>query len=270
MRRGGAHPAQRPANVDYVKRKEFSIWKRIGRQCENESFEGVIEAGQTGISVLEAFNVQESQASTNAQQESTDAVVSANRFQQEGDTWAIVFAGETCRLPALIIGLRYISVLLHNPGKPIRALDLQRVAGGLSMAIGRTADKSTRDESGEDLERDDFARQVVMDEEYERSIKRRMAEIERQIEYCDAHEVKGLQGEYDKLESHLKKSRNVHGRRKIFPGENEKARTSITKALDRAYDKIRPQAPKTAEYLDSQIVSGSEFMYRDSSTPWDL
>jgi hypothetical protein len=107
-----------------------------------------------------------------------------------------------------------------------------------------------------------------------RSLTNRLRQIEDEsthaLEIGDKKKAAELMREYAEIDLELSRSRDIHRRSRVFPDENEKARTSITKALGRAYEKIRLQAPKTAEYLESQIRTGSEFMYRDSATPWNL
>jgi len=49
----------------------------------------------------------------------------SNTFVREGETWKIQFDGETCRIPASLIGLDYISLLLRDAGKPISAQALR-------------------------------------------------------------------------------------------------------------------------------------------------
>ena len=102
-------------------------------------------------------------------------------------------------------------------------------------------------------------------------MEQRLVEIEREIVYNqetrNAIEVGRLRDECTALKSYLGGARDLHRRPRLFSSENEKARTSVTKAIKRAYDRIREQAPKTAFYLESNISTGSEFMYRDASRP---
>ena len=207
-----------------------------------------------------------------------------NRFAKEGETWAISFAGEVCKLPAPMIGLDYILVLLQNPGVEMRALELQTV---LAAAGSRPASKCAADSITEDAEGDtedegnrssssqlDFIRSEYSDYPATLKCKARMLELEelttRALEIGDKQKAEDWQKEYDKIDSHLNRSRNVRGLPRVFPGENEQARTSITKALRRAYTKIRLQAPKTADHLRSQIKTGAKLVYQDGSTSWEL
>lgn len=209
-----------------------------------------------------------------------------NRFVKEGETWAISFAGEVCKLPARTIGLDYILVLLQNPGVEMRALELQTVLAanpvGLRPASKCAADSITEDAGGDTEDQGDhssssqldFSRSEYSDYRATLKWKARMLELEelttQALEIGDKQKVEGWQKEYDEIDSHLNRYRNVHGLPRVFSGENEQARTSITKALKRAYTKIRLQAPQTADHLRSQIKTGAKLVYQDGSTSWEF
>ena len=208
-----------------------------------------------------------------------------DRYEKEGETWAIAFAGETCRLAAPLIGLDYILILLQNPGRPMRALELQTVLAGNPIA-SRPASKLVVDDVTVDARTDTdedecslsspghSSRDEQLDPKAIRQYKERLKDLERDATnaYNLGDNEKGdeLQKQYDEIESRLKQSFDIHHRPRVFSGENEKARMSITRALKRAYDKIRVQAPKTAEHMESYIKTGSEFVYLDNSISWKL
>lgn len=54
-------------------------------------------------------------------------------FRREGEYWTIVFGGEVIRLRDTK-GLRYLAVLLRQPGRPIDAVELVTLAGQVSAA----------------------------------------------------------------------------------------------------------------------------------------
>jgi hypothetical protein len=280
--RNDSEPLSRTETLEWVKRQEFWISKRLELQIDNESWDGLIEAGKNGVSVLETVaSCEEQQSRSEAPEKATEP--SAYSFVREATTWSIKFEGETCRLPHML-GLAYLSVLLQNPGKPMRGLELQNATGGLpfvSRSSGKLVSDSLADDSeSEDAEnklpssQNDFSRVDVLDDEARQQVEARLLEIEKHLAYKgeiqDIQGVDALQKEYSTLESYLGSSRNIHRRPRVFANENEKARTSITNALKRAYSSIRVQAPKTASYLESNIKTGSEFMFRDGSTSWNI
>jgi hypothetical protein len=208
-----------------------------------------------------------------------------NRFEKQGDTWAITFAGETCRLAAPLIGLDYILILLQNPGRSMRGLELQTVLAGNPIA-SRPAGKLVADDVTVDARTDtdedecslSFPGHSSGDEQLDpkaiRQYKERLKDLERDATnaYNLSDNAKGdeLQKQYDEIESRLKQSFDIHHRPRVFSDDNEKARISITRALKRAYNKIRLQAPKTARHMESNIKTGSEFVYLDNSLSWKL
>lgn len=202
----------------------------------------------------------------------------SNTFVREGETWAIEFAGEKCRLPTAR-GLEYISVLLRNPGRPFSALELQGVLAKKptgSLAANELA--SINAEAGEDNclspVKLDFTEQAQLDHESRKKAEQEMQKLEdrasRALTGGDRQLADQLMREYDEIASFLSKSLDKKGRSRVFAGENEKARTSIKKAIDRAIEKIRNQAPQTADYLKSNIETGSQATYRDCSTTWEV
>jgi hypothetical protein len=275
---GSLAPLSRAETLEWIKHREFWMSKKLERQIQNDGWDGVIEAGQSDVSVLDAFLVAEQPDRKEPTQDST--APNEDSFVREATTWVISFGGEICRLKTMI-GLDYVFVLLQNPGRPIRALELQTLAGGMSPAPGVLAssladDVHTKKDFQDDrsLDQSDFGRHPVLDDRARREVEGRLREIETDIAYMseigDVQKADLLQQEYETLQSYLGRSLSLHRRPRGFSDENEKARTSITNALKRAYEAIQAQAPNTAAYLKSNIRTGSEFMYRDASRPWKV
>jgi hypothetical protein len=261
--------------LQWVKGREFWIRRACERQIDNENWDGIMESGALGISVLEPC---ESPTRTLDSRTTT-----GNVFRREGDTWVISFSGEECRLERLI-GLNYIAELLRLPGQQLRPLQLQVLASGRPIGTRPTdgayreslAQDTDADDEGDDysVSREDFGDDPVLDAAGRQTLEKKKDRLER--EATDAYNIgnnkKGdeKRTEYEEVEKYLKRSLNVRGRSRRFSSENEKARTSVTKALGRAFGKIREQAPAIAKYLENQIETGSVFTYRDAATVWIL
>lgn len=270
-------PLSRKETLDWIKQREFWISRVVETQIELDCWDGVIEAGKSGVSVLDAFVAGQARGNepikTPGRRE--------NSFVKEAATWAISFDDETCRL-RLMNGLDYIALLLQNPGKPIRAGDLLTLAGGISTgAFGDRASVSWNDDHSaernddQDLcyrDQSDFGPHEMIDDKTRREVERELSDTEREIVYFqdsrDMEKVARLQERFADLQLYLRGGLNIYRRPRVFSNNNEKARTSITNALKRAYAGIRAQAPKTAMYLKSNISTGSEFVYRDASMAW--
>jgi hypothetical protein len=279
---GQVHPLSRAETLDWIKQREFWMSKRLARQIDNDSWDGIIAAGKSNVSVLDAFDAVDQPRDG---VESTPGVTElhGHSFVRETSTWAISFGDETCSVK-MMVGLVYIAVLLQNPGRAIRALGLQALAGGRSAdSRFRRVDGLPEDgvlrkksEDQEDLSshQDGFVPQEILDDQARRQLTQRSLQIEGEITYRteigDVQAVDKLEKEHFAIESQLKGARNVHNRPRVFSDDNEKARTSVTHALERAYESIRQQAPKTAAHLKSNIIRGSAFTYRDASTSWNV
>jgi hypothetical protein len=133
-------PLTKAETLEWIKQKEFWIRRAVERQIENDSWDGILEAGVSNVSVLDVFD--ETQPKPDGKRlELVKAEPTENHFVREAATWSITFEGEVCRLKTMI-GLDYISVLLEHPGHPIRALQLQGLTGGLTASCpGDAADE---------------------------------------------------------------------------------------------------------------------------------
>lgn len=134
--------------------------------------------------------------------------------------------------------------------------------------------EKTHDQGDRSWKKSDFGRDETVDDRARSELSKRMLKIEDDIAYRseidDKQMVKELQDEYATIKSYLGGSRTVRGRPRVFSDENEKARTSISHALRRAYEGIREQAPQTEAHLKSSISTGSKFAYRDASRYWNV
>lgn len=274
----------RVETLRWVKYKEFWIHKEIERQIDDEMWDGIIEAGKTGISVLDPIVVKGALPGRGGQAELPEGEEPPNKFFREGLFWSIAFDGETCGLPATL-GPDYISVLLQNPGREIGALELQSLVGGLPADTRQSTelvvrsincDRREQESAEEDrpLSQSDFADDKVVDSTTIRQLNKKLLELEREItrrsEIGDSSAAHELEKEHSAIQSYLDNAVNRHGRLRTFSDENEKARQSITKALKLVYKRIHEQAPKTVDHFKSQIRTGSKFIYRDVTTRWQV
>jgi hypothetical protein len=76
-----------------------------------------------------------------------------------------------------------------------------------------------------------------------------------------------LQIERDQILEHLKSDIGLPGRSRVFSNERERARKSVSSAIDKAIGAIKDQDPILAEHLRNNIKTGYKFSYRDTHTP---
>ncbi len=193
-----------------------------------------------------------------------------NRFVKEGETWTISFAGETCRLPASLIGLDYISVLLRYAGKSIGAQQL-RAQGAAAVPVnpGRLSDLATDPDAGLQTE---WTPHAVLDATTITNYQNAINDLNDRITYAqdtgNTREVETLEKEKDNLLRELSKQKGLPGRPREFPNQKESARSTVTHAIKLAFKKIEKTAPITAEHLRNNIVTGTFLTYRDCSVSW--
>ncbi len=205
-----------------------------------------------------------------------------NEFVKDGDIWTVAFRGETARFPANIIGFDYIAVILRSGTKPITALQVQQLAGGVTFSsqyidnarrsLESENDKEDFRETSAVQQQQDFSRDSILDDLGRKKLIDRSDELQRKatlaLEGEDFATAERLQDEYDLIVRELELSTDIHRHSRVFSNENERARVSVTQAIGRAYQKINKQRPELASHLKSEIATGSEFWYRDPSTKW--
>ena len=209
--------------------------------------------------------------------------VPQNQFVKEGQTWSIVFEGETCRLPVGLDGLDYISLLLASPLKAIAAGELYSSVSRspvVSADFTHAATASISEHAGDpgDEHRASFSQvrfgaDNALDFRAQREYQQRLAELEQQctlaLEGGDGKKAAELQQEYDIIQDELKTS-TWRGRSKSLDKTNERHRQTVTNAIRRAYKLLRQEAPSLADYLQKSITTGSQFMYRDGQVAWTV
>ena len=209
--------------------------------------------------------------------------VPQNQFVKEGQTWSIVFEGETCRLPVGLDGLDYISLLLASPLKAIAAGELYSSVSRSPVTRAEfthaaTASISehagdTGDEHRASFSQVRFGADNALDFRAQREYQQRLAELEQQctlaLEAGDGKKAAELQQEYDLIQDELKTS-TWRGRSKSLDKTNERHRQTVTNAIRRAYKLLRQEAPSLADYLQKSITTGSHFMYRDGQVAWTV
>jgi hypothetical protein len=67
--------------------------------------------------------------------------------------------------------------------------------------------------------------------------------------------------ELDAIAEHLSSATGLSGRGRRFPDENERARTSVRKAIMRAIQEIETHHPTAAEHLRNHVVTGARCRY---------
>lgn len=170
---------------------------------------------------------------------------SVNSFRREGDYWSILFEGRTARLRDLI-GMRYISRLLAEPGREFHVLDL---VAGVRPDTGSGA-RAVPGDAGEWL-----------DARAKEAYRRRLAEIDEDLSDAtdagDAGRAARADAERDFLIRELSRAVGLTGRDRRAGDASERARASVTRAVRHAMARIAAHDPDLGDHLDRTIRTGT-------------
>ncbi|MFI6396460.1 hypothetical protein [Nonomuraea sp. NPDC050540] len=154
-----------------------------------------------------------------------------------GRWWRIELAGRTALVKSSV-GMRHLSVLIANPRREIRAIDL--VAG-----VEDTPAPSA---------------QPVLDEYAERTYTARLTQLEEEIGELEAandlERAAALRVERDWLVSELTASTGLGGRARTFTDDHERARVAVSKAIRRALTHIAEADEVIGAELRATVQTG--------------
>lgn len=138
------------------------------------------------------------------------------------------------------VGMRYLAVLIANPGTEIRATEL----------AGRPAET--------------FTEQSVLDDRAIAEYRRRIQQLESEMADAggDDRRLDAAQREYDALVDEVMRSSGLGGRTRSFAGADERARTSVQKAIKRALARISAADAVIGDAVGRRLVTGFVCCYR--------
>ncbi|MEV0589883.1 hypothetical protein [Nonomuraea cavernae] len=162
-----------------------------------------------------------------------------------GRWWQVELAGRTA-LVKPSVGMRHLSILIANPRREIRAIDL--VAGGEDTPVQPA-----------------HSAQPVLDEHAERTYVARMTELEEEIDELEAandlERAAALRAERDWLISELTGSTGLGGRTRHFTDDHERARIAVSKAIRRALTHIAEADDVIGAELRATVQTGVRCSY---------
>jgi tetratricopeptide (TPR) repeat protein len=162
------------------------------------------------------------------------ATAPAAKFHREGDTWAIDF-GSPFRLRDSK-GLRYLAVLLADPGREFHALDLAARVDGPSGGDGGGAlsPGSALGDAGLTLQAGESGVDILDNEAkaaYRSRLRELSAELEEAEAFNDPARAERARQEIDALEAELGAAFGLGGRARSAISPAERARQSVSKAI---------------------------------------
>lgn len=167
-----------------------------------------------------------------------------NVFRREGDYWSVAFEGRTVRVRDLK-GMGYLAQLLFHPGREFHVLDLVAAGTGQRSALG---------DAGE-----------MLDERAKGAYRRRLAEIEEDIEQARAHGDDRREAQADAerefLVRELARAVGLGGRDRRAASASERARPGVTRAVRQAIARMGEHHPELGAHLNRAVRTGTYCAY---------
>ena len=179
-------------------------------------------------------------------------------FRCDSDTRTIAF-GDITVLMRDLKGFRYLERLLADPGREFHVLDLVAVERG-SLPTGR----ATGHVDGE-LTEGAGAGLPMIDDEARAAYRRRLADVDEDIEEAtrlnDIGRVELAQRDRQYLIHELTRAAGLGHRARTQGGTNERARTSVTRSLRYALERMAEHHPTLAAHLGQSLHTGTYCVY---------
>jgi tetratricopeptide (TPR) repeat protein len=187
------------------------------------------------------------------------------RLVHEGDFWTVCFEGATSRIRDSK-GMRYLRLLLGNPGQEFHVLALVADVDGARAGSGAATRMSDAA-----LERLGMHRAaagdagLVLDAQARAAYRTRMAELQAEHEEAEAANDTGrrdrVAAEIDFLERELANAVGLGGRGRRAGSPAERARLSVTRAVRAAIARMAAANPALGDHLDSAVHTGTFCSY---------
>lgn len=183
-------------------------------------------------------------------------------LRPEDDFWLVGFADAVIRVPDSL-GLRYLDLLIRQPGQDLAALELIQLATGpVGPASTATSEDGLHHASGAPADN-------VLDQQARTAYRQRLSALDEELAeaeaWHDTERASRLRAEKDFLVRELAAATGLGGRPRRLGAESEHARLNVTRAIRSAIAKVRDRAPAAAAHLDRSIRTGT----RCSCTPPD-
>jgi tetratricopeptide (TPR) repeat protein len=187
------------------------------------------------------------------------------RFVHEGDFWTVSFDGATSRIRDAK-GMRYLRLLLGNPGQEFHVLalvaDVEGRRGG-APGTSRMSDAALERLGMHHTAAGDAG--LVLDAQARAAYRARMGELEVEQEEAEAANDIGRRdraaAEIEFLERELANAVGLGGRGRRAGSPAERARLSVTRAVRAAIARMATANPSLGNHLDSTLHTGTFCSY---------
>jgi len=183
-------------------------------------------------------------------------------LRHEDDFWLVGFADAVTRVPDSL-GLRYLDLLVRQPGRELASLDLVRLAAASGPAAA-AAEDGLHDASGTGADE-------VLDPQARAAYRQRLGALDEELAeagaWHDTERASRLRAEKDFLVRELAAATGLGGRPRRLGAESERARLNVTRAIRSAIAKVRDRAPAAAAHLDQAVRTGTRCSYSPPDHP---
>jgi len=184
-------------------------------------------------------------------------------LQREDDFWLVGFADAATRVPDSL-GLRYLDLLVRQPGRDLAALDLVRLAAAPGPAAAASSADGLLDASGTGADE-------ILDQQARAAYRKRLTALDEDLAeaeaWHDTERASRLRAEKDFLVRELAAATGLGGRPRRLGAESERARLNVTRAIRAAIAKIHDRAPAAAAHLDRSVRTGTRCSYSPPDGP---
>lgn len=191
------------------------------------------------------------------------------RFARDGTQRHVEFGGRAATLRDLK-GLRYVERLIAEPGREFHVLDLVAAEAGV-LRPDVAHDRGARTRRGVD------AGLPVLDDEAREAYRRRLAEIEQDIDDArqmnDPARAELAERDREYLIAELSRAVGLGGSRREVGATAERARTAVTRSIRYGLDQLEASHPELAGRLRRGVRTGTYCSYEpDPMQPlrWEL
>jgi hypothetical protein len=191
--------------------------------------------------------------------------VPSSRFRREGKIWTLAYEGQEAHVPDSK-GLQYLAYLLRRPAQPVHVLELVRAADGMPVTVGNIDGASVDallEEIGASSEGLGDAGPII-DKQAQREILAKIQEFDDEIADAekrgDDDSAEALKGEKQQLIHYYTGGFGLRGAERRAASPEQRARSSVTKAIGRALNDIESEHPLLREHLAS-ITTGAYCKY---------
>jgi non-specific serine/threonine protein kinase len=173
-------------------------------------------------------------------------------FLRQNDYWIVRYHGHAALLKSTR-GLRYLAVLLRDPGREFHVTEL--LARPMDVSTPAAAVAANKRVTGTL-----YAGLPLFDARAKAEYKRRVNDLRQDLKqaerFNDPQRLTAIQNELQAIADHLASAVGLGGRHRKTCSDAERARSAVTKSIKKAIQKIGEEIPSLGYHLAVRIKTG--------------